>query len=59
MDRGDCRATVYGVSKNQPRLNNYISTQCYRMEGFPGGSDDKEFACNAWRIPGTEEPGRL
>ena len=52
-------------------------------KGFPGGSDGKEFACNAdqgsipalerspgegkgysssilaWRIPRTEEPGRL
>ena len=42
--------------------------------GFPGGSDSKEFACNAgnlekgipthssilaWRIPWTENPGRL
>ena len=57
----------------------------YSLEGgFPGGSDDKESACNvgdqvqslgcedplekkiathsstlAWRIPWTEEPGRL
>ena len=42
-------------------------------KGFPGGSYDKESACNAgaekamspyssilaWRIPWTEEPGRL
>ena len=55
-----------------------------KMEGFPGGSDDKKSTCNAgtrvqslgqedplekrtalhscilaWRIPWTEEPGRL
>ena len=60
------------------------SCHIYKADGFPGGSDCKESACNAgnphlipgsgrslekemathssiltWRIPQTEEPGRL
>ena len=60
----------------------YICPSMYAYRSFPGGSDDKEAACNtrdmgfdpwvrkipwrrkwhpilAWRIPWTEEPGRL
>ena len=37
MDRGAWWATVHGVAKSRTQLS----------EGFPGGSDGKESACNA------------
>ena len=51
--------------------NSHFSYICLIfLKGFPGGSGSKKFACNAgdlglipsilaWRIPWTEEPGRL
>ena len=39
MDKGIWQAMVHGLAKSQTWLSNFTS--------FPGGSDDKESACNA------------
>ena len=55
MDRGAWWAAVHGVVKSQARLNDFIFT-------FYFHALEKEMATHssvlAWRIPGTEEPGR-
>ena len=49
-------AAVHGVAKSQTRLSNFTLT-------FHSHALEKEMATHssvlAWRIPGTEEPGRL
>ena len=56
MDGGDCEATVHGVVKSWTRVSDFTFT-------FPFQSLEKKMATHssvlAWRIPGTEEPGRL
>ena len=56
MDRGAWKAAVHGVSKSRTRLNDFTFT-------FHFHALEKEMATHssvlAWRIPGTEEPGRL
>ena len=56
MDGGACWATVHGVAESQTRLSDFIFT-------FHFHPLEKEIATHssvlAWRIPGTEEPGRL
>ena len=56
MDRGAWRVTVHGVAKSQTQLSDFIFT-------FHFHALEKEMATHfsilAWRIPGTEEPGRL
>ena len=56
MDGGAWWATVHGVAKSQTRLSHFTFT-------FHFHALEKEMATHssvlAWRIPGTEEPGRL
>ena len=56
MDGGAWWAAVHGVSKSETRLNDFAFT-------FHSHALQKEMATHssvlAWRIPGTEEPGRL
>ena len=56
MDGGTWWAAVHGVAKSQTRLSNFTFT-------FHFPALEKEMATHssvlAWRIPGTEEPGRL
>ena len=59
MDRGAWRATVYRVAKSLTQLSNFTHTleeeaslkkrerESLAVIGFPGGSDGKEFVCNA------------
>ena len=56
MDGGAWWAAAHGVSRSQTRLRDFTFTfHFYALE--------KEMATHsgvlAWRIPGTEEPGRL
>ena len=56
MDRGAWWATVHGVAKGWTRLSDFTFTFQYH-------APEKEMATHsstlAWRIPGTEGPGRL
>ena len=56
MDGGAWQASVHGVSKSCTRLSAFAFT-------FHFHALEKEMAAHssilAWRIPGTEEPGRL
>ena len=56
MDGGAWWATVHGVAKSRTQLSNFTFT-------FHFHALQKEMATHsnvlAWRIPGTEEPGRL
>ena len=56
MDREAWRAAIHGVTKSQTRLNNMTFT-------FHFHPLEKEMAAYstvlAWRIPWTEQPGRL
>ena len=56
MDGGAWEAAVHGVAKSWTRLTDFTFT-------FHSHALEKEMATHssvlAWRIPGTEEPGRL
>ena len=56
MDRGAWKAAVHGVAKGWTRLSNFTFT-------FHFHALEKEMATHssipAWKIPWTEEPGRL
>ena len=56
MDGGAWQAAVNGVAKTWTRLSNFTFT-------FHFHALEKEMATHssvlAWRIPGTEKPGRL
>ena len=56
MDGGASWAAVHGVAKSRRQLSDFTFT-------FPFYALEKEMATHssilAWRIPGTEEPGRL
>ena len=56
MDGGAWWAAVHGVAKSQTRLSNFTFT-------FHFHAWEEEMATHssvlAWRIPGTEKPGRL
>ena len=56
MDRGAWQATVHGVAKSQTQLKR-LSTHIHIL-GFLGGSDGKEFACNARDLDSVPELGR-
>ena len=56
MDRGAWQATVHGVTKSQTQLKR-LSTHIHIL-GFLGGSDGKEFACNARDLDSIPELGR-
>ena len=55
MDRGTWQAAVHEIAKNRTRLSNFTFT-------FHFHALETEMATHssvpAWRIPGTEEPGR-
>ena len=55
MDRGAWWAAAHGVAKSQAQLSDFTFT-------FHFHALEKEMATHssvlAWRIPGTEEPGR-
>ena len=51
MDRGAWRDTAHGVTMSRTRLSNFHFTLLTVYQGFPGGSDGNESACNA-RDPG-------
>ena len=46
MDGGAWWAAVHGVTKSRIRLSTHAHTS-WLSWGFPGGSDGKEYACNA------------
>ena len=48
-DGGAWWAAVYGVAQSRTRLKQLSSSSSFRLNlmTFPGGSDGKEFACNA------------
>ena len=56
MDGEACWAAVHGVARSRARLSDFTFT-------FHFHALEKEMATHssvlAWRIPGTEEPGRL
>ena len=56
MDRGAWEAAVHVVEKSQTRLRDFTFTLHFHAL-------EKEMTTHssvlAWRIPGTEEPGRL
>ena len=56
MDRGAWQATVHGLAKSQTQLSDFTFT-------FHFHALEKEMATHssifAWRIPWTEEPGKL
>ena len=56
MDGGAWWATVHGVAKSRTQLSDFTFT--FHLHAL-----EKEMATHssvlAWRIPGTEEPGRL
>ena len=56
MDRGAWWAAVHGFTKSRTQLSDFTFT-------FQSHALEKEMATHssvlAWRIPGTEEPGRL
>ena len=56
MDRGAWKAAVHGVAEGGTQLSDFIFT-------FHFHALEKEMATHssvpAWKIPGTEEPGRL
>ena len=56
MDRGAWWAAVHGIAKSQTRLSDFTFT-------FHFHALEEEMATHssvvAWRISGTEEPGRL
>ena len=56
MDGGAWKAAVHGVAKSQTRLSDFTFTFHFHVL-------EKEMATPssilAWRIPGTEEPGKL
>ena len=56
MDGGVWKAAVHGVAKSQTRLSDF--TFIFRFHAL-----EKEMATHsstlAWKIPWTEEPGRL
>ena len=56
MDGGAWWAAVHGIMKSQTQLSDFTFT-------FHSHALEKEMATHysvlAWRIPGTEEPGRL
>ena len=56
MDRGAWKAAVHGVAEGRTRLSDFPFT-------FHFHALEKKMATHssvlAWRIPGTEEPGRL
>ena len=54
IDRGAWRATVHGVAKSQTRLKRLSG-----INGISGDGDGNYSSILAWRIPSTEEPGRL
>ena len=56
MDRGAWWATVHGVSKSRTRLSDFTFTFCFHALEKEMGTHSTVLA---WRIPGTEEPGRL
>ena len=56
MGRGAWKAAVHGVAKSRTQLSDFTFT-------FHFPALEKEMAAHSgvlgWRIPGTEEPGRL
>ena len=56
MDREGWRAAVHGVAKSRTRLSDFTFTF-----HFPALEKEMATHCGvlAWRIPWTEEPGRL
>ena len=46
MDKEASQATVHGVTKSQTQLSTHAHTGYRMKEGFFGGSDGKESACN-------------
>ena len=69
MDGGALGAAVHGVAKSQTLtlLSDFTSEQLHSLSDFTftfySHALEKEMATHssvlAWRIPGTEEPGRL
>ena len=56
MDREAWRAAIHGVAKSRTRLSDWTELGwMISYGGFPGGSDHKEFACNAWDL-GQKDP---
>ena len=57
MDGGAWKAAVHGVAKSRTRLSDFTFTFTFHFHAL-----EKQMATHssvlAWRIPGTEEPGR-
>ena len=58
LDGGAWQAAVHGVAKSRTRLSDFTFTFTFHFYAL-----EKEMATHssvlAWRIPGTEKPGRL
>ena len=56
MDREACHAAIHGVAKSRTQLRNW--TVLNWTDGFPGGSDGKESACNSGDLGLVSGSGR-
>ena len=56
MDGGAWWAAVHGVTRSRTRLRNFTFTFHFRVLEEDMATHSSVLA---WRIPGTEEPGRL
>ena len=62
MDRESWRAAVHGIAKSRTRLSDWIeltSLDWPRVNTFPEKAMAPHSSTLAWKIPWTEEPGRL
>ena len=59
MDRHARHAVIHGVAKSRTRLSDWTELIWMTNEGFPGGSDGKESACNVGDLGSIPGSGRF